>query len=254
MDSIWKEKFKSNILSSEILHIENISVAYSKRFDILNGVNLKMASGEIIALIGENGAGKSTLLKTICGLLDFSKGSIQLFGKELHDWNKSSLAQKLAYVSSSENVRSIITVERFIGFGRYPYAGWMVKHTEEDTRLIQNAMERCKILYLAKKTMAQLSDGERQKVYLARAIAQNAELIVLDEPTTHLDVKSSNSMFQLIKAQKEEGRAVLFSSHQIEKALAIADKVWVVDCGRVIETTPSKFYEDERLQQLIFGE
>ena len=101
--------------------------------------------------------------------------------------------------------------------------------------------------------MAQLSDGERQKVYLARAIAQNSDLIVLDEPTTHLDVKRSISMFRLIQDQKESGRAVLFSSHQIEKTLSIADKVWVVDCGRVIETTPKDFYENEQLKELIFG-
>jgi len=213
-----------------------------------------MESNEIVALIGENGAGKSTLLKSICGLIHVSNGEFRIFGKNLKDWNRASLAQKMAYVSASENVQSIISVERFIGFGRYPYASWMVKQTEEDFACIEGALHVCKIEYLREKTMAQLSDGERQKVYLARAIAQNADLIILDEPTTHLDVKSSNSMFQLIQRQKEAGRAVLFSSHQIEKALSIADKVWVVDCGSVIETTPDEFYNNAHLKRLIYGE
>ena len=254
MDFIWKEKSKSIVLSSTILHIDTISVAYSKRFNILSQVSLSLESNKIIALIGENGSGKSTLLKSICGLIKIAQGEIHLFGKDFNEWNKSSLAQKIAYVSSSENVRSIITVERFVGFGRYPYTSWMVNQTKEDFDYIQSALSSCKIEYLREKTMAQLSDGERQKVYLARAIAQNADLIILDEPTTHLDVKSSNSMFQLIQSQKELGRAVLFSSHQIEKALSIADKVWVVDCGSVIETTPDEFYKDEHLKKLIFGE
>ena len=213
-----------------------------------------MNSNDIIALIGENGAGKSTLLKSICGLINTSSGDFKIFDKNLKEWDRASLAQKMAYVSSNENVRSIIPVERFIGFGRYPYTGWMVSETKEDAACIEGALRLCKIEYLKEKTMAELSDGERQKVYLARAIAQNADLIILDEPTTHLDVKSSNSMFKLIQSQKESGRAVLFSSHQIEKAMSIADKVWVVDCGRVIETTPKAFYKNEHLKRLIFGE
>ena len=253
MDSFWKEKHKSIILSSIILHIDNISVAYSKRIDILSEVSLSLQSNQIVALIGENGAGKSTLLKSICGLIAISQGSIKLFGKDLKEWKSSSLAQKIAYVSSSENVQSIITMEDFVGFGRYPYTSWLINQTKEDLDCIEVALKSCKIEYLRGKTMAQLSDGERQKVYLARAIAQNSDLIVLDEPTTHLDVKSSNTMFHLIQTQKESVRAVLFSSHQIEKALTIADKVWVVDCGRIIETTPKEFYENEQLKNLIFG-
>jgi iron complex transport system ATP-binding protein len=253
MDPFWKEKHKSIILSSTILNIDNISVAYSKRINILSQVSLSLESNQIVALIGENGAGKSTLLKSICGLTAISEGSIKLFGRDFKEWKSTSLAQKIAYVSSSENVQSIITVERFIGFGRYPYTSWLISQTEDDFDCIEGALKSCKIEYLRNKTMAQLSDGERQKVYLARAIAQNSDLIVLDEPTTHLDVKSSISMFRLIQAQKESGRAVLLSSHQIEKTLRIADKVWVVDCGRVIETTPKDFYENEQLKELIFG-
>lgn len=241
-------------MSPTILHINKVNVSYSKKVNIFKNVSLQMQSNEIIALIGENGAGKSTLLKGICGLLDVTSGEIELFGKKLKNWNRANLAQKMAYVSSGENVRSLISVERFIGFGRYPYSGWINKATNEDSKFIENALDVCKIQYLRNKTMAQLSDGERQKVYLARAVAQNAELIILDEPTTHLDIKSSNSMFQLIKSQKESGRSVLFSSHQIDKALSIADKVWVVDCGSVIETTPEDFYKNERLKLLIFGE
>ena len=241
-------------MSSTILHIENISVAYSKRFHILSKVNVKLQSNQVVALIGENGAGKSTLLKSICGLIQPAEGEIELFGKKFKDWNRVSLAQKIAYVSSGENVRSMISVERFISFGRYPRTSWLVNPSKDDADSVEDALALCRIEYLKGKTMAQLSDGERQKVYLARAIAQKCELIVLDEPTTHLDVKSSNAMFQLIKAQKDSGRAVLFSSHQIDKALSIADQVWVVDCGSVIETTPDDFYKDEHLKKLIFGE
>ena len=182
------------------------------------------------------------------------KGEVEIFEENLRTCNKSGLAQRLAYVSSSEDVRSIITVKRFIGFGRYPHSGWMLKPSERDFQMIDEALKTCGIEYLASKTMSQLSDGERQKVYLARAIAQNAELIILDEPTTHLDIKSSSSIFNLIKSQGEQGRAVLFSSHQVDKALKIADKVWLVDCGRVIETTPTEFNKNERLKKLIFGE
>jgi iron complex transport system ATP-binding protein len=241
-------------LSHPLLHIRDLSVSYSTKVEILSNLNLRLNSNELIAIIGENGAGKSTLLKSICGLTAYHKGQILLFNKELKKWNRAELAKKVAYVSSNDRVKSSMTVERFVGFGRYPYSGWMVRQTEQDKEQIISALDVCKIAYLKSKRMSQLSDGERQKVYLAKAIAQNTELIILDEPTTHLDIKSSNSIFKLIENQKVAGRTVLFSSHQVDRALSIADKVWLVDCGRVIEITPDQFFESTELRKKIYGE
>lgn len=252
MDTIWKEKTKSNILSSMIIDINNLTIAYNKKVTIFSELSLQMEKNEIIALIGENGAGKSTLLKTISGLLDYQSGSIQLFNQDLKKWNKAELAKKMAYVSSNEKVNSSLTVQQFVAFGRYPYLGWMVNLTEKDNDIISQAIADCKITYLQQKSMSQLSDGERQKVYLARSIAQNTDLIILDEPTTHLDVRSSKAMFELINIQKEQGKSIIFSSHQIEKALEIADQVWIVHCGQVVKTTPELFWKNEKLKELIY--
>ncbi|MBL4709161.1 MAG: ABC transporter ATP-binding protein [Flavobacteriales bacterium] len=237
-----------------LLHIENLSASYSKRFDVLSKVNISLAKGEIIAVIGENGSGKSTLLKSICGLLNYSTGSIRLQNKEIKDWDKKEMSKILSYVSSSEKVNSMILVDEFVGFGRYPYSNWLAKLSEQDEMHIDDALIACGVAYLKNKMMGQLSDGENQKVYLARAIAQQTPFIILDEPTTHLDIKSSNAIFKLLRNQKTENRSILFSSHQVEKALQIADKVWLVDCGRVIETTPKEFLGNDELKQLVFGE
>lgn len=240
-------------MKESLLHIENLSASYSKKFDVLSKINVTLTKGEIIVVIGENGSGKSTLLKSICGLLAYSTGSILLKNKEISDWDKRELAKVLSYVSSSENVNAMIRVEDFVGFGRYPYSNWLAELSEKDKEYIEHALNSCGIAYLKHKMMGHLSDGENQKVYLARAIAQQTPFIILDEPTTHLDIKSSNAIFKLLKNQKSEGRSILFSSHQVEKAMQIADKVWLVDCGNVIETTPEEFWKKEELKQLVFG-
>ena len=240
-------------MSKAVLHIENLTVGYTKHSTILKGVNVAANSGEVILVIGENGSGKSTLLKTISGLLKFRSGSIAVLSRSLSDWNKSDLSKKVSYVASRENMNLNLTVTDFVAFGRYPYSNWLSQQSEIDKALIAESIKACGIEYLADKKVSEISDGEKQKVSLARAIAQETEILILDEPTTHLDIKSTNSILKLIKQQKGKEKCIVFSSHQVEKAIKVADKVWVVSCGKVIEASVESFLQNKELKELVFG-
>lgn len=237
-----------------LLKTQNLSISHSPKLNLLNALNLNIEEGEVVVIIGENGVGKSTLIKTLSGLLDYHKGSIKLENKELKEWHGLDLAQNLAYVASNENVSGMLTVSEFVAFGRYPFSNWLMKLSEKDKTLISESLSACGITYLCNKKIDEISDGEKQKVFLAKALAQNTKILIFDEPTSHLDIKSSRAVLKLINTLKSKGKSIVFSSHQVEKALAIADKIWLVDCGRVIQVSPKEFENSVELKRIVFGE
>jgi len=242
-------------LNKKIIHINQLSLSYPKSNKVvLENLNLSVKAGELVVLFGENGAGKSTLLKAISSDLTAMRGEILLNAKAIRDWNKKDLAAMMAIVFANNKYSSLLSVFEFISFGRFRFTNWLGQIKAQDREALNAILEYCNIQKLAAKKMNELSDGERQKVLLARALAQETPLMLLDEPTTHLDMRNTIAMFKLLKREcKEHQKTIILSSHRIEESLKIADKIWLFHDKGVLESNPSEFQKSKEMQSLIFG-
>jgi len=221
---------------------------------VVENASMHVEAGEIVLLLGENGSGKSTLIKTIAGLIEPLSGELMFQQRDLKQWNRKQLAKEMALVLTDQSYQALLSVEEFVAFGRYPFTNWLGQLKKEDIKQIQDSLTACELQTLRHKKMDALSDGERQRVFLARAIAQQAQLLILDEPTTHLDVKNITAQLRLIKKLAEGERTVIFSSHQFDLALQIADKVWLIEDKKVHQITPDDFYNDCIYQEILLGD
>ena len=189
-------------INNYILTTSNLSVGYSSKKvtnTIASNINLTLKKGELIALIGANGIGKSTLLRTLIGIQPPLSGNVILNGKNISDYNSISFAQNLSIVLTEKLPPSNLTVFEIIALSRQPYTNWLGKLSENDISKINEAMELTQINSLADKKHYEISDGQLQTVLVARALAQDTPLIILDEPTTHLDLLHKVSLFKLLK-------------------------------------------------------
>lgn len=239
-----------------MLKTKELSIRYSQhQACIIKQANLSINEGEIVLLLGENGSGKSSLIRTLAALQKPHSGSITLNKKDLYQWPKNDLAKQMALVLTTKQFQGLLKVDEFIAFGRYPFTNWLGKLTEKDKHAVQESIKHCGLEQLQHKALSDLSDGERQKVFLARALAQQAKLLILDEPTTHLDVKNISTQLKLIQhLSKNEGKTILFSSHQFDLALQVADKLWLIEGQRVHQLSPHQFYEDCHYQEILLGD
>ena len=197
------------ISKNNILTTSNLSIGYTtkkERIVIAENLNLNFESGKLIALIGANGIGKSTLLRTLTGIQKPLSGAVLLHEKEVHKYDSLSLAQNLSLVLTEKLPLSNLTVFELIALGRQPYTNWIGKLSEKDLKQINHAMSLTQMTHLSNKKHHEISDGQLQIVLIARALAQDTDLIILDEPTTHLDLKHKFSLFKLLKKLTQETR------------------------------------------------
>lgn len=217
-----------------MLNTENLNVGYGKKI-VVNNVNIQVSKGEVFCLLGANGAGKTTTLRTLSGLLKPMGGKVFLNGKDISGINKKQLAKKLALVLTNRFAGSLMTVYDIVAMGRYPHTGFFGKLTQEDSEKIFLALETVNAKYLAERYFDELSDGEKQKVLVARALVQEPEIIILDEPTTHLDIKHRLELMEILKTlSKEKNIAVVLSLHEIDIALKSCDKVMLIKDNNVL--------------------
>ncbi len=193
-------------------------------------INLKLYEGELVGLVGANGIGKSTLLRTLSRVQPPLHGKIVLSDKELTTYKSRELAEQLSIVLTERIASKNLTVQELVALGRHPYTNWVGKMADEDIEKIQNAIEVTHITDLVSKRCFELSDGQLQKVLIARAIAQDTPFIMLDEPTTHLDVYHKAYILKLLKRLAFETRkTILFSTHEIDFAIQLCDKMIVMN-------------------------
>ena len=227
---------------NKILSVENLSVGYqckSKRTIIAEKINLELEEGKLISLIGANGIGKSTLLRTLSGLQKPLSGTVYLNGKDIQKFEASTLAQNLSLVLTEKLPSSNLSVFELIALGRQPYTNWIGKQTEEDLEKINLAIRLTNIEHLKDKKHFEISDGQMQKVLIARALAQDTSLIILDEPTTHLDLVHKISVFKLLKKLAlETNKCILFSTHDIDLAIQLSDEMVVMTENGVVYDEP----------------
>ncbi|MFE3868600.1 ABC transporter ATP-binding protein [Flavobacterium sp. LS2P90] len=228
-----------------ILQASQISIGYSHKKEntvVASNIDLSLEKGKLIALIGANGIGKSTLLRTITGIQKTISGTVLLNGKNIHEIDALALAQNLSVVLTEKLPPSNLTVFELIALGRQPYTNWIGKLTAVDIVKVNEAMELTQISHLAAKKHYEISDGQLQKVLVARALAQDTPLIILDEPTTHLDLLHKVSLFKLLKKLTHEtGKCILFSTHDIDMAIQLSDEMIIMTPETVIQDQPCNF-------------
>ena len=195
----------------------DLSVGYSKLNPVLTDLNLNFQKRQFIGLVAKNGSGKSTLIKTLCGVIESLSGSVKINNRFINEYSKKELAKNVALVLTEKPNLAGFTVKDLISMGRYPYAGSLGKLNKNDFEAIEEAIELCEIAHLKDKFCNQLSDGEFQKSMLARAIAQQTSLLLLDEPTAFLDFPSKLNLMKLLTTISfEKNTCIIISSHDLE--------------------------------------
>ena len=216
----------------ETIRLDGLSIGYTAKHSVkvvAEGISETISSGELTCLIGENGAGKSTLLRTLSGFLPPLSGEIHIMGKTLKSYRETELAKVIGVVLTEKSNVQNMTVEELVGMGRSPYTGFWGRLRAEDHAKVAEAIDLVGIAELSDRLVQTLSDGERQKVMIAKALAQETPIIFLDEPTAFLDYPSKVEILKLLhKLSSEAGKTIFLSTHDLELALRVADKVWLM--------------------------
>ncbi len=235
------------------LSLSNLSVGYRNR-TILDDLNLSAAECELVALIGRNGTGKSTLMRTIARLQPAISGEVLLAGKPVDQYSRNELAGLLSIVSTESVGASHLTVRQLVSFGRFPYTNWIGKLTRQDAALVDEAMQLVGITALENKPLHEISDGERQRAMIARTLAQDTGVILLDEPTAFLDMPNKYEVVHLLHhLTRTKRKTILFSTHDLNIAMQEADKLWLVIDGALYEGAPEDLVLNHRLARVFEG-
>lgn len=201
----------------------NLDVGYDGEV-LIHDIAVEIEKGKILTLIGPNGAGKSTILKTITRHLEKIRGTVTIEGQEVYSWKPRDMAQRVAVVLTERINPELMTCEELVAMGRYPYTDALGRMTQEDKRIVRESLERVHALELAHRDVSTLSDGQRQRIMLARAICQEPEVIVLDEPTAYLDIRHKIELLDILREMAhEKGITVIMSLHEIDLATKISD-------------------------------
>lgn len=234
-----------------ILHIKDLTIGYPEK-TIASNISLEIHPGELIGVIGINGSGKSTFLKTITGNLSKKSGEILFENQQIEQLSPQELAESISLVLSNPVFSQNLSVFEVVALGRHPYTNWLGQLSEHDKRMVLKALKMVDISELKHRKCSQLSDGQLQKVFIARALAQDTSLIVLDEPTNHLDLYQKAFVFNLLKnlSQKTQ-KAILLATHELNLALQLCDRLILVHQGKVIFGKPENLIKNESLSNLF---
>jgi iron complex transport system ATP-binding protein len=215
------------------IELKNLTVGYEQPggvlLEILKNIDFSASPGEMVALIGSNGIGKSTLLRTLVGFQKYFSGNIKMNGQELSAIDTKEVARVMSFVST-ENIRvANMTVFDMVAFGRFPYTNWIGRLTPDDKLKVAGAIKKVGLSGFENRHIIQLSDGERQRAMIARALAQDTPVIILDEPTAFLDVSNKYEIFHILQLlAKEKEKTIILSTHDLNIALREVDKLWIV--------------------------
>jgi iron complex transport system ATP-binding protein len=220
--------------AQHVLSAQALRFGYARSEQILRGVNLRASAGKLLCVLGPNGSGKTTLLRCLLGQLR-SQGKIELDGKEISRYSQADLARLLAYVPQIPEIAFAFTAYDIVMMGRYAYAGRLGLVGQKDHEVVEAAMNMTRTRSFADRSLSELSGGEAQRVMIARALAQQPSVCLLDEPTSHLDVKSQLAIYRLMQRLAHDWKmAVICVSHDLNMASRFADEVLLMRCGEVL--------------------
>ena len=235
-----------------VIRTEHLDSGYDRKV-IVADAEISVNHGEIMVLIGPNGAGKSTVLKTIAGQLEAVSGTVYIDGKDRGSLALNEIAKKQAVMLTDRKPAERMTCEEVVSLGRYPFTGRLGILSEKDRRIVRETMDLVHVSELADRSYDAISDGQRQRVLLARAICQEPEIMILDEPTSYLDIRHKLEFIDILKSLvRDRDIAVIMSMHELELAYITADEVICIDSqGRVsMSGKPAEVFRDKRLSAL----
>lgn len=234
-----------------IIRTEGLSIGYQTPKSVkcvAKDIHIQLKPGNFMTLVGINGIGKSTLLRSLAGIQKPLGGQILLHEKDIRNYNKVELAKEISLVLTEKLPPSQLTVYELIALGRQPYTNWLGTLSESDKAAIQGAIEQTETAHLLQQKHYEISDGQLQIALVARALAQDTPVIILDEPTTHLDLQHKISVFKLLrKLSHQQNKAILFSTHDIELAIQLSDEMLVMSADQCIQGKPQ-----DLIQQRVF--
>ncbi len=241
---------------STTIQLQNLTIGYNKKKNnkvVAKNIHASLESGRMTCLIGPNGVGKSTLLRTLSAFQPPLEGDIVLMGKHINEYNEKQLAKLLGVVLTAKIEVQNMTTEELVGMGRSPYTGFWGTLNDDDHRIVAEALDMVGITALARRLVQTLSDGERQKVMIAKALAQQTPVIFLDEPTAFLDYPSKVEMMQLLhRLSRAADKTIFLSTHDLELALQIADMVWLMENeDNLVIGTPQQLAHSGELSHFI---
>ena len=217
-----------------MIEIKDLRAGYGKK-EILHGVSLDIKNGEILSVVGPNGCGKSTLLKVLAGIIKPVSGMILLDGEKFSALTRKTLAKRIAYLPQDRPIPEM-TVAELVLKGRFPHLTFGSGYSSDDFSQAAIAINKLGLEQFSEMSIVELSGGMRQKAYVATALAQEADHILLDEPFTHLDVPHRYALADLMRSLADEGRAVVSVMHELSDALALSDRLAVMDKGNIVFT------------------
>ncbi len=225
----------------ENIVLDSLSVGYNAgkhTNPILPPLSASSTGGELIAVIGRNGIGKSTLLRTIAGLQSSLGGDVFLNGKSISEYPRLELARRIGYISTEVVKVSNMRVADLVALGRFPHTNWLGSIDHSGRLAIENSIARTGLTALRNRHISELSDGERQKAMIARVLAQDTELMIMDEPTAFLDIASKYEIVNLMLQLTRDGKIIIFSTHDFNIAVNQADKIWLILENNLLEGAP----------------
>ena len=235
-----------------VIKINNLVFSYNKDNDVLNNLSLEIEEGTLTAILGKNGSGKSTLLDCILGFNEPKSGEILIDDINITDLSSKELAKKVAYIQQNATINIDYTVKEFISFGRNPYLGLSGRLKNEDYEIINKNIEKCQINHLLNKDINKISGGERQLVYICRALIQESNILIFDEPTSNLDFGNQYKVLELMKSLIKEGKTIIYTTHNPNQVIEAKTNVIVIDDGKVLLSGDYKDINNEILKK-IYG-
>ena len=233
------------------IRLKDITLGYGERI-LVNDVNADIKQGELTALLGRNGTGKSTLLRALAGLGSTLSGSIELMGHDLTTLSVQQRSKLISFVTPEKIAVANLSCEEVVAFGRTPYTNWKGTITLEDRKIVERAMNLVKMSDFAKKDINRLSDGEYQRIMIARALAQDTPIILLDEPTAFLDMPNRYELCILLqKLAHIEKKTIIFSTHDLDIALSLCDGIALIDSPHIHYKTNHEIINSGHIERLF---
>ncbi|SDW77714.1 iron complex transport system ATP-binding protein [Lutibacter oricola] len=241
--------------AKHIIKVSNLSIGYTSKKEqnvIASNLNIELKPGNLVCLLGKNGIGKSTLLRTLTKVQPALDGEVYINNKKLEALTNFDLAKTLSLVLTERLPDSSLTVFELVALGRQPFTNWIGYLTNNDMAIIQVAFEKTNTQHLMNSKCYELSDGQLQKVMIARALAQDTPLIILDEPTAHLDLHHTVNTFTLLKNLASEfNKTIIISTHQTNLALQLADELWLMSSSKFVSGNTNVLIEKDELNFLF---
>lgn len=233
-----------------MIELRHIKIGYGGK-ELLRAKTLRAEAGELVALVGPNGSGKSTLLRSILGMQAFLEGNCMLQGKAMHAMTAPARARLISFVSARVGLLPSIRVREVLALGKIPYTGWSGRLSRSQKQEVEDVARLMGLKHYLDQDMDRLSDGERQRVMIARALLQDTPVMLLDEPSAFLDIPHKHELQGLLSRLKDEGRTLVYSTHDLEMALLSADRFWMIGEGRIYEGAPEDLGMQQHLSRLF---